>query len=342
MDILFVGGTGIISSACVRRALDDGHEVWTLTRGGARLSNQVGDHALHADGSDEDAVRAVLGGRRFDAVIQWTAYVPEQVERDLRLYANCGQYVFISSASAYQKPPAHWLTTEATPLENPFWQYSRDKIACEELLWAAHRDRGFPVTIIRPSLTYGVSQIPVCVGSWEKPFTIVERMRRGAKILIPGDGTSLWTITHNSDLARGLSGLLGHPGALGEDFHITSDEALTWNQIYATLAEAVGVDIDVLHVPTDALVAADPDLLGTLWGDKVHSTVFDNAKLRSLVPDFRAEVPFAQGIAETVAWFDADVARQGVDAASNELWDRVAAVYDQALVDVARGRPALS
>lgn len=266
MDILFVGGTGIISSACVRRALDDGHEVWTLNRGGARLANQVGDRALHADASDEDAVRAVLAGRRFDAVIQWTAYVPEQIDKDLRLYEDCGQYVFISSASAYQKPPAHWLTTERTPLENPFWQYSRDKIACEELLMAAHRDRGFPVTIIRPSLTYGVSQIPVCVGSWEKPFTIVERMRRGARILIPGDGTSLWTITHNTDLARGLIPLLGHPGALGEDFHITSDEALTWNQIYATLAAAVGVEIDVLHVPTDGLVAADPELLGTLWG----------------------------------------------------------------------------
>ena len=336
MKILFVGGTGIISSACVRRALDDGHEVWTLSRGGSSLPNQVGERALHADAADEDRAREVLRGHRFDAVLQWTAYGPEQIDKDLRLFADCGQYVFISSASAYQKPPRHWLTSERTPLENPFWQYSRDKIACEQRLMAAYEDSGFPVTIIRPSLTYGVSQIPVCIGSWEKPFTIVERMRRGAPILIPGDGTSLWTITHNTDLASGLIPLLGQPGAIGEDFHITSDEALTWNQIYAQLAAAVGVEIDVLHVPTDGLVAADPELLGTLWGDKVHSTVFDNSKLRSLVPDYQAVVPFAEGIAETVAWFDADPSRQDVDDDANALWDRVAGIYSRALVEAAR------
>ncbi len=211
MDIIFVGGTGIISNACVTEAINAGHDVWTLNRGRSRLPNQVGSRALLADASNEAQVHDVIRGLHFDAVVQWTAYVPEQVRRDIRLYAEAGQYVFISSASAYQKPPRHWLVSEETPLANPFWQYSRDKIACEEVLFDAHEATGFPVTVIRPSLTYGDSQIPVVIGSWEKPFTIVERMRRGAKILVPGDGTSIWTLTHNSDVARGLIALLAHP-----------------------------------------------------------------------------------------------------------------------------------
>jgi nucleoside-diphosphate-sugar epimerase len=331
VDILFVGGTGIISNACVTEAIKAGHDVWTLNRGHSRLPNQVGPRALIADASDEDRVREVIKGRHFDVVIQWTAYVPEQVHKDIRLYADVGQYVFISSASAYQKPPQHWLITEETPLENPFWQYSRDKIACEGVLFEAYESTGFPVTVIRPSLTYGVSQIPVLIGSWEKPFTIIDRMRRGAKILVPGDGTSIWTLTHNSDLARGLIPLLGHPGSIGEDFHITSDEALTWNQIYRLVAEAAGVEADILHVPSDALVAADPELLGTLWGDKSNSAVFDNSKLRRFVPDYQARVPFAQGIAETVRWFDVDPQRQGIDHEANALWDHLAAIYIDAL-----------
>ena len=331
MKVLFVGGTGIISYACVAEALARGHEVWTLTRGGALLGDQPGVRTLRADAHDPAAVRAALAGPDFDAVLQFTAYVPADVARDVELFADCGHYVFISSASAYQKPPRHWLITESTPLENPYWQYSRDKIACEDLLLDAHANLGFPVTIIRPSLTYGISQIPVCVGSWARPFTIVDRMRRGADVLIPGDGTSLWTITHSADLARGLIALLGRREAIGEAFHITSDEALTWNQIYAAVAAAAGVEASVLHVPTDALVAAEPDLLGTLWGDKAHSSVFDNSKLRHLVPEFTARIPFAEGIAETVAWFDADPARQAIDDEANALWDRVAAVYRGAL-----------
>ena len=336
MDILFVGGTGIISYACVSEALSQGHDVWTLSRGRSRLVNQVGDRALVADASNEDAVREVIKGRHFDAVIQWTAYVPEQVERDIRLFADAGQYVFISSASAYQKPPRHWLVTEETPLENPFWPYSRDKIACEHVLFAAHESSGFPLTVIRPSLTYGMTQIPVSIGSWEKPFTIIDRMRRGAKILIPGDGTSIWTLTHSSDLARGLIGLLGHRGAIGEDFHITSDEALTWNQIYQLVADAAGTEADFLHVPSDAVVAADPELRGTLWGDKSNSAVFDNAKLRRFVPDFHARVPFAAGIAETVRWFDEDVERQDIDHGANALWDHLASIYVDALARAAQ------
>ncbi|HEY1762106.1 MAG TPA: NAD-dependent epimerase/dehydratase family protein [Acidimicrobiales bacterium] len=339
MDILFIGGTGIISTDCVTAALEAGHDVSILTRGRSALPNQVGDaRTFTADASDESQVREALGNRRFDAVIQWTAYLPEQVELDLRLYADSGQYVFISSASAYEKPPAHWLITESTPLRNEFWQYSRDKIACEEVLRAAHQSTGFPMTIIRPSLTYGCSQIPLAIGSWAKPYTVVDRMRRGAKVLVPGDGTSIWTITHSSDLARGLTPLLGHPDAIGQDFHITSDEALTWNQMYALVGKAAGVAPDVLHVPSDGMVAANPDLLGTLWGDKINSSVFDNSKLRSVVPDFKAVIPFEEGIRETVEWFDADPTRQQIDDDANRLWDRVTAVYADALHQLASNR----
>jgi nucleoside-diphosphate-sugar epimerase len=339
MDILFIGGTGIISTACVTAALEVGHDVSILTRGRSTLPNQVGDvRTFTADASNESEVREALGNRRFDAVIQWTAYVPEQVELDLRLYADSGQYVFISSASAYEKPPTHWFITESTPLRNEFWQYSRDKIACEEVLQAAHVSTGFPMTIIRPSLTYGCSQIPLAIGSWAKPYTVVDRMRRGAKVLIPGDGTSVWTITHSSDLARGLIPLLGRPEAIGEDFHITSDEALTWNQIYAQVGKAAGAEPDILHVPSDGMVAANPDLLGTLWGDKINSSVFDNSKLRSVVPDFKAIVPFEEGIRETVEWFDADPTRQQIDDDANRLWDRVATVYVNALDQLATNR----
>jgi nucleoside-diphosphate-sugar epimerase len=193
------------------------------------------------------------------------------------------------------------------------------------------------VTIVRPSLTYGVSQIPVIIGSWAKPFTIVERMRRGAQILVPGDGTAIWTLTHNSDFAKGLIGLFGRSEAIGEDFHITSDEALSWNQIYMLLGAAAGVEPDLLHVPTDAFVAADPGMLGTLWGDKSNSTVVDNSKLRSVVPGFAATTPFADGIRETVAWFDADPDRQAIDHDADALWDRLAVIYTDALRRAASG-----
>ncbi|MBU6516126.1 MAG: SDR family oxidoreductase [Acidobacteriota bacterium] len=328
MRVLFIGGTGIISSACVTESLARGHDVWTLNRGRSVLPVQVpASRALVGDASDASQVRDAIKGLDFDVVIQWTAYVPAQVALDVELYAHVGQYIFISSASAYEKPPSRWLITESTPLANPFWQYSRDKIACEELLMARHLASRFPVTIVRPSLTYGVSQIPVSMGSWERPFTIIDRMRRGAKIIVPGDGTNVWTITHNTDFARGLVGLFGRDEALGEAFHITSDEALTWNRIYALVGEAAGVEPDVLHVPTDAIVAADPSLGGTLWGDKANTAIFDNSKIRTVVPDFVADVPFATGIAETVRWFDADPSRQAIDDEANALFDRIAEVY---------------
>ncbi len=337
VKVLFLGGTGLISSACARAAVDQGNDVVLVNRGHTRnVPVAPGARVLQTDVRNRDELRSVTAGMTFDSVVQWIGFTPDHVAVDIDVFREAGQYVFISSASAYEKPPSSYLVSESkTPLRNPHWQYSRDKIACEELLLREQTTSGFPVTIVRPSLTYGPSQIPVAVGSWDKPFTLVDRMRRGAPILVPGDGTSLWVVTHNSDFAKGLVGLLGHPEAIGEDFHITSDEVLTWNAIYQELGRAVGVEPRILHVPTDALIAADPDSEGSLWGDKVHSTVFDNSKLRRLVPDFRATVPFAQGIQDTIAWLDAEPSRQAVDEDANRLWDRIADVYGDALRRVA-------
>jgi nucleoside-diphosphate-sugar epimerase len=337
MRILFIGGTGLISTACAAGTVAAGHELWLLNRGRSRLPSAVPpDRVLTADAGDERQVRAAVEGRRFDVVVQWVGYVPRQAEADVQVFGDAGQYVFISSASVYEKPPSHWMITESTPTVNPYWQYSRDKIACEEVLRRAHTETGFPATIVRPSLTYGPSQIPVAVGSWQKPYTIVDRMRRGARIVVPGDGTSIWTLTHNTDFAKGLIGLFGHQSAIGEAFHITSDEALSWNQIYMLVGEAAGAEPRILHVPTDGLVASDPEEEGSLWGDKAHSTVFDNSKLRRLVPGFKATVPFSVGIRETVAWFDEDASRQDIDHAANQRWDRLVQVYEQALQQAAK------
>ncbi|HTW10100.1 MAG TPA: NAD-dependent epimerase/dehydratase family protein [Acidimicrobiales bacterium] len=332
MLVLFIGGTGLISSACSAAAVAAGHELWLVNRGKSRLPAAVGaDHVITADATDARALREALQGREWDVVVQWVGYLPDHVADDIETFAGVGQYIFISSASAYEKPPSHWMVSESTPLVNPYWDYSRNKIACESLLFDAwHRSR-FPITVIRPSLTYGPSQIPVVIGSWDRPFTIVDRIRRGAPIIVPGDGTSIWTITHNSDFAKGLLGLSGNRAAIGEDFHITSDESLTWDQIYLAVGEAAGAVPNILHVPSDGIIASNPDELGNLWGDKAHSTVFDNSKLLGAVPDFKATVPFSAGIKETIAWFDQAPDRQAIDGAANERWDRLAAVYEEAL-----------
>ena len=329
MRVLFIGGTGLISSACSEAAIARGDELWLVNRGRSVYPPARGAHVLNADARDEAALAEVVEGQEWDCVVQWIAYTPDEVARDLRVFeGRTGQYVFISSASVYQKPPAHWLITESTPAVNPYWRYSQQKIACEQLLAGQTR---IPWTIVRPSHTYGPSQVPIAVGSWAKPYTVIDRMRRGAPMVVPGDGTSLWTVTHNSDFARGFVGLLGRDEALSEIFHITSDEALTWAQIYRAIADAAGAEARMVFVPTDGIGAADPESLPGFWGDKSHCAVFDNAKVRSLVPEFKAIVPFAEGIRETVAWFDADPARRAIDEGANTLWDRLAAIYDSAL-----------
>jgi nucleoside-diphosphate-sugar epimerase len=260
--------------------------------------------------------------------VDWIAFTPEDIHRDLQLFSGrTGQFVFISSASAYQKPPSHYLITEETPLENPYWDYSRNKIACEQRLMQAHRENNFPVTIVRPSLTYGPSQIPLCVGSWQHPYTVIDRMKRGRHIIIPGDGTSLWVLTWNGDFAKGFMGLLGNPKAIGEAYHITSDEVLTWNQIYQEVGRALGVDLEIVHVPSDLIAAYDQEALGSLTGDKVNSSVFDNSKIKKLVPDFNCTVPWAEGVRRAIAWHAADPSRQTIDHELNAIWDRILAEY---------------
>jgi nucleoside-diphosphate-sugar epimerase len=337
MRVLFIGGTGIISTACTRLAVDRGIDLTLLTRGQHTADLPAGVHTVTADIDDAAGAAHALGDRTFDAVVDWIAFTPAHVERDLALFrGRTRQYIFISSASAYQKPPGHYLITESTPLANPYWQYSRDKIACEEFLMNAYREEGFPITIVRPSLTYGDTQIPLAVNSWLKSYTIVDRMRRGKKVIVPGDGTSLWVITHNSDFAKGLVGLLGHRQAIGNAFHITSDEVMCWDQFYRLTAEAAGAEAQLVHMPSDFLAACNPEKLGSLVGDKSVSVVFDNSKIKRFVPGYCAAVPFSEGIRRTIAWFDADPGRQVIDHDANVRWDKLIAAWDRATGEVVR------
>ena len=331
MKVLFVGGTGLISSACTRLAVDRGIELSVLNRGG-RPEFAHGARSIVADVRDEAATARALGDRHFDAVVDWIAFTADDVDRDIRLFGDrTGQFVFISSASAYQKPPVDWIVREDTPLANPFWDYSQNKIACEERLMRAYRESGFPITIVRPSLTYGDTQAPLVVNSWERPYTAIARMRAGKPLIVPGDGTSLWTITHNSDFAVGFVGLLGRSAAIGHAFTITGDEVLTWDQIYRQTAAAAGTDVKIVHIASDFIAACLPEMTGTLIGDKSQSAVFDNSKIKRFVPDFATRTPFAEGIRRTVARFDADATRQVVDAEMDAQWDRLIAAYERGL-----------
>lgn len=321
--VLFLGGTGIISSACTERALAQGFEVFVLNRGTSPTRPlPEGAQSLVGDLRDADSVRSAIGEREFDVVADFRSFTTSDVQSRLDIFeGRMGQYVFISSASAYQTPPGRMPVRESTPLRNPFWQYSRDKIACEDLLVAAHRERALPMTIVRPSHTYDKTLLPFD-GGW----TVVDRMRRGAEVVVPGDGTSLWTLTHQRDFAHAFVGLLGHPSAIGDSFHITSDEWLAWNEIYETVAAAAGVEKPKLvHVPSDAIAAADAEWGAAMLGDKAHTMIFDNSKVKRLVPDYVARIPFVQGAREILAWYDADPARREVDAAMDATMDELVA-----------------
>jgi len=329
MRVLFLGGTGNISSACVERALELGHEVTLLTRG--RSASPFGPRVRSIAGDRDDAalLRSVATAR-YDAVVDFVAFTPAQVDAAVGAFAGrVGQYVFISSAAVYERPPRHPVITEATPLGNPFWGYARDKIACEERLAVARRERGFPVTVVRPSFTYGPTWIPCAVGGHD--YTVVDRVRRGRPLISHGDGSSLWVMTFHTDFALGLTGLLGHQGALGEAVHITSDEVLTWDRIYREIGRAAGAEAQLVHVPSDLIAALWPERAGSLLGDKAHSVVFDNGKIKRLVPDYRAMVSFREGIARCVAWFDADPARRAIDEETDRAMDRVIAAQRRAL-----------
>ena len=325
MKVLFIGGTGIISSACTQLAVERGIDLYLLNRGQSARPVPAGATVLHGDLRDPASLAAALGDHQFDAVVNWIAFTPEHIEADLKAFGGrTGQYVFISSASAYQKPVSLLPITESTPLHNPFWEYSRNKIACEERLTRAYREDGFPVTVVRPSHTYDQTLLPMDGG-----YTVVNRMRQGKRVIVHGDGESLWVLTHHRDFAVGFVGLLGNPHALGETFHITGDELQSWNAIFRTVARAAGTSARMVHLPSDFIAARDPDWGAGLLGDKAHSVIFDNAKIRRAVPDFNPAISFARGADEIMAWYDADPARQVVDEIVDRRMDDMIAAYDR-------------
>jgi nucleoside-diphosphate-sugar epimerase len=326
MKVLFIGGTGIISSACSQRAVERGIELFLLNRGTSFRRPPAQATLLRADIRNPESVRAALGSLEFDCVADWVAFTPQHAQTDLTLFrGRTGQYLFISSASAYQTPPERVPVTEETPLSNPVWAYSRDKIACEELLLNAYQSEGFPATIVRPSHTYDATLLPFHGG-----YTMVDRMRRGQPVVVHGDGTSLWTLTHHADFAVGFLGLLGNPKAVGETFHITSDESLSWNQIYRSVGRAAGAEPRLVHLPSELIAAYDREWGDSLLGDKTHSMVFDNSKIKRFVPEFRASIPFGQGAKEIAAWYEAHPAARIVDPVFDARLEAMVSAYAKA------------
>ncbi|SFE80525.1 Nucleoside-diphosphate-sugar epimerase [Paenibacillus algorifonticola] len=321
MKALFIGGTGTISSAITKQLVESGCELYLLNRGTRNADLPAGVHSIKADINNEAQVAELIADLSFDVVADFIAFKPEQLERDYRLFkGKTKQFMFISSASAYQTPFSDYRITEGTPLSNPYWEYSRNKIACEEYLTKQYREQGFPITIVRPSHTYDERSIPLGVhgnnGSWQ----VARRMLENKPVIIHGDGTSLWTMTHNSDFAKGFIGLMGNIHAIGESIHITSDESVTWNQIYEIIADALGVKLNAVHVASEFLAASSKyDFRGGLLGDKANSVVFDNAKLKRLVPEFAATTRLDQGIKQTVAHILANPEHQKVDE-EFDLW----------------------
>jgi nucleoside-diphosphate-sugar epimerase len=330
MKVLFIGGTGIISEAVTKLAIEEGIDLYLLNRGQRPEFIPEGAKLIKGDIRDRESVAEALKNYAFDVVVDWIAYVPDHIKTDIELFTNrTHQYIFISSASAYQKPSSHYLVTESTPLANPYWEYSRNKIACEELLMSEYRTSGFPVTIVRPSTTYGPTLIPSSINSDTHPWSLVDRMRKGKKIIVHGDGTSIWTMTHNTDFAKGLIGLLGNSQAIGHAFHITSDEVLSWDQIYRTIGNAAGVEPRLIHIPSDFIALFDPNATGYLLGDKVESIVIDNSKIKRFVPGFCATVPFSKGIKDTIQWFENHPERCTVDEQWNSTIDKIINRYEQ-------------
>jgi nucleoside-diphosphate-sugar epimerase len=334
MKVLFIGGTGIISSACAAYAVARKIELFLLCRG-STTSRPAPREAeiLRADINDAGSVRSALKDLRFDAVVNFIVFRPEQIERDIELFrGRTRQYIFISSASAYQTPPARLPVTESTPLDNPHWLYSRNKIACEERLLRAYREEKFPFTIVRPSHTYDRTTLPTHGG-----FTVIDRMRRGKPVVVHGDGTSLWTLTHHRDFAKAFVPLLAHDGAIGEAVHITSDEVLTWNQIHEILGRAAHAEPKLVHIPSDIIAAYDADWGAGLLGDKTHSMIFDNTKVKRLVPEYRAEIPFCRGADEIIGWYDEDDSRRRVHPEVDRLMDEMVAAHAAAWSKANRG-----
>ena len=340
MKALFIGGTGTISMAITRALADNPDwELYLLNRGSRETELPAGVHTIHADINNEAEAAKALEGHTFDCVCDFIAFVPAQLERDYRLISGrTKQFMFISSASAYQKPLGDYRITESTPLVNPYWEYSRNKIACEEYLMKMHRENDFPVTIIRPSHTYDERNLPVGAhgdkGSWQ----VVKRMMEGKPVILHGDGTTLWTITFNTDFAKAFIGLMGNIHAIGEAYHITSDESVTWNQIYRIIADELGVPFKPYYVPSDFLHAAGKyDYEGGLIGDKANTVVFDNSKVKRAVPDFVCTVRADQGLRKTLRHMLATPALQQEDPEFDAWCDKVIAAMEKAKEDILNG-----
>lgn len=328
--VLFIGGTGIISSACSALALQRGIELWHLNRGrtGAAVAAREcpGVRQIHADIRNPAEAKAALRGMEFDSVVDWISFVPEHLAVSLDLFrGRVGQFVFISSASAYETPPSSMPVTEQTPLCNPYWEYSRNKIACEKFLEAAWAKEKFPYTVIRPSHTYDKTCIIL-----EGGYTHIARMKAGKEVVVHGDGTSLWTVTHHRDFAVGLVGLLGHPKAIARAIHITSDEWLPWNQIFTLTGRAFGYEPRIVHVPSEVIAKYDEGMGASLLGDKTHSMIFDNSLVKSLVPDYGCRIPYAEGVKEIAAWYAANPQAGVADPRLDAVFDRILADYPKA------------
>ena len=318
MKILFIGGTGNISLSTSQQLIGHGHDLWLCNRN----TPLAGAHHIACDINNESEAQQKLKGHHWDVVVNWVGFTAEHALRDIRLFnGHCKQYVFISSASCYQNPGPTLFITEERTLENPHWQYSRDKIAAEEALFLAYQEAGFPITVVRPSHTYS-TVIPLTIGAWTN-YNTIARIKKGLPIVVQGDGTSLWTLTHARDFAKGFIGLLGNTAAIGEAVHITSDEVLDWNTIYQQTAAALGKTANIVHLASDTICKIIPEETGSLLGDKAVSTLFDNSKIKRLVPDFKAVIPYAEGIKETLEWFEADASRQVIDAKEEALIERL-------------------
>lgn len=327
MKVLFIGGTGNISASVSNFAVRSGIDLVLLNRG--RSPSIKGVRTITCDIEDEQAVKTAIAHEQFDSVVNWIAFSNQDVQRDIRLFeGKTKQYVFISSASAYQKPPTSPVITESTPMCNPYWDYSRNKIECELTLLEAYQQRNFPMVIVRPSLTYN-TLFPVALGGWGC-YTLAQRILDGKEIVVHGDGTSIWTVTHADDFAKGFVPLLCNPLATGHSFHITSDELLTWNQIYQTIASGLGCSARIVHVPSDFIVRVFPELEGSLLGDKSHSTIFDNSKIKQFVPGFNATIPFHQGILRTIKWFDQNPSCKVINNKENNVLDEIITRFKRA------------
>lgn len=336
MKALFIGGTGTISTAITEMLAQQGCELYLINRGNRNDELPAEVKVLQADIKDEARVAELIADLEFDVVADFIAFVPSQLERDYRLFKDkTKQFIFISSASAYQTPLADYRITEGTPLSNPYWEYSRNKIACEDYLMKQYREHGFPVTIVRPSHTYGDQSVPLGVHGAQGSWQVLKRIREGKPVIIHGDGTSLWTITHNTDFAKGFIGLMGNIHAIGESVHITSDESVTWNQIHEIIASVLGVKLHAVHVPSEFLAAcSDQDLRGGLLGDKANTVVFDNSKLKRLVPEFVATTRADQGIRRTIDHILAHPELQTEDPEFDVWCDKVVGALDEALLKI--------